>query len=99
MVDFAIVGAGPAGMAAAVLAAELGLKTLLIDEQPAPGGQIYRAVERAGDPSPLGPDYIAGRRLVAALRASAVAYRPETIVWHIEPEGALWLAGADGTDG
>ena len=32
-VDFAIVGAGPAGMAAATLAAELGLDTLLIDEQ------------------------------------------------------------------
>ena len=37
MVDFAIIGAGPAGMAAALLAAELGLDTLLVDEQPAPG--------------------------------------------------------------
>ena len=36
-------------MAAATLAAELGLDTLLIDEQDAPGGQIYRGVERAGD--------------------------------------------------
>jgi NADPH-dependent 2,4-dienoyl-CoA reductase/sulfur reductase-like enzyme len=98
MVDFAIVGAGPAGMAAAVLAAELGLETLLIDEQPAPGGQIYRAVERAGDPSPLGPDYIAGRRLAAAFRASAVDYRPETTLWHVEPDGALWLAGVEGTE-
>ena len=30
-VDFAIVGAGPAGMAAAAIAGELGLDTILID--------------------------------------------------------------------
>jgi NADPH-dependent 2,4-dienoyl-CoA reductase/sulfur reductase-like enzyme len=98
MVDFAIIGAGPAGMAAALLAAELGLDTLLVDEQPAPGGQIYRAVERAGDPSPLGPDYLAGRRLAASLRASAVDYRPETSLWHIEPDGTLWLAASEGIE-
>jgi len=46
-VELAIVGAGPAGMAAAVLAGELGLDTVLLDEQSSPGGQIYRAIERA----------------------------------------------------
>src|ERR1700730_15910459 len=40
----AIVGAGPAGLAAATLAAELGLEVVLIDQQPHPGGQIYRAI-------------------------------------------------------
>src|SRR5204862_7428037 len=44
------------------------------------------------------PDYIAGRRLAAAVRASGVEYRPETTVWHIEPDRALWLADADGTE-
>ena len=70
MVDLAIVGAGPAGMAAAALAAKLGLDTLLIDEQEGPGGQIYRAIERADTTglSPLGADYLAGQPLVAALR-------------------------------
>ena len=29
-------------------ASALGLKTTVIDEQPAPGGQIYRAIEAAG---------------------------------------------------
>jgi NADPH-dependent 2,4-dienoyl-CoA reductase/sulfur reductase-like enzyme len=92
-VDLAIVGAGPAGMAAAVLAAELGLDTLLIDEAEAPGGQIYRAVERAPEGStkgsPLGADYLAGRTLAAALRGSAAQYRPGTTVWHIDPAGPL----------
>ena len=44
--DLAIVGAGPAGLAAAVTAAGLGLRTAVFDEQPEPGGQIYRGVER-----------------------------------------------------
>src|SRR6185437_12532016 len=87
--DLAVVGAGPAGMAAATLASELGLSTVVLDEQGAPGGQIYRAVERAPPDSPLGPDYLAGRDLVAAFRASQTEYRPATTVWHIDPEGAV----------
>ena len=50
----------PAGLAAAVLAGELGLDTILIDEQDSPRGQIYRGVEHARFDSPLGPDYLAG---------------------------------------
>jgi len=97
-VDFAVVGAGPAGMAAAVLAAELGLDTVLIDEQDAPGGQIYRAVERAGDALPLGADYLAGSGLAAALRASAVRYRPGATVWHIDPDGTLSFVSAGASE-
>ena len=97
-VEFAIIGAGPAGMAAATLAAELGLDTMLIDEQGSPGGQIYRGVERARAASPLGRDYLAGNQLVAAMRASAVEYRPATTVWHLEPEGTVHLAGAGRTE-
>ena len=53
-VEFAIIGAGPAGMAAAVLAAELGLETVLIDEQGSPGGQVYRGIERSPARVPAG---------------------------------------------
>src|SRR5438105_10303452 len=95
MVDLAIVGAGPAGMAAAILAAELGLDTLLIDEQEGPGGQIYRAIDRIGADasvsSPLGADYQAGRSMPTELRASDARYRPATTVWHIDPDGTLSL--------
>ncbi|MBV9858705.1 MAG: FAD-dependent oxidoreductase [Alphaproteobacteria bacterium] len=96
--DLAIVGAGPAGMAAAALAGELGLDTLVADEQPTPGGQIYRAIERAERDSPLGPDYLAGRPLAAALRAGAAHYRPSAGVWHIDPDGTLSLAAEGGTE-
>jgi NADPH-dependent 2,4-dienoyl-CoA reductase/sulfur reductase-like enzyme len=96
--DFAVIGAGPAGMAAAALAVELGLETVLIDEQDAPGGQIYRGIERAEDGSPLGDDYLAGRSLVDRLRAGALDYRPATTVWHIDPDGTLSLISAAGAE-
>lgn len=96
--DLAVIGAGPAGMAAAALAAELGLDTVLIDEQDVPGGQIYRGVERAEESSPLGFDYLAGRRLTADFRASAAQYRAATTVWHIDPYGILSLIAADKSD-
>jgi NADPH-dependent 2,4-dienoyl-CoA reductase/sulfur reductase-like enzyme len=90
-IDFAVIGAGPAGMTAATLAAELGLDTLLIDEQEAPGGQIYRGVERAEPDSLLGLEYLAGKGLADALRASGATYLPATTIWHIDPDGTLSL--------
>jgi NADPH-dependent 2,4-dienoyl-CoA reductase/sulfur reductase-like enzyme len=40
--DVAVVGGGPAGVAAACRAAEAGARTVLLDEGAAPGGQIFR---------------------------------------------------------
>jgi D-hydroxyproline dehydrogenase subunit alpha len=41
--DVLVVGAGPAGIAAAVTAAERGRRVLLVDDNAAPGGQIWRS--------------------------------------------------------
>lgn len=41
--DVVVVGAGPAGIAAAVRAAEAGARVALVDDNPAAGGQIWRA--------------------------------------------------------
>jgi D-hydroxyproline dehydrogenase subunit alpha len=41
--DIVVVGAGPAGIAAAVTAAESGRRVALVDDNPAPGGQIWRS--------------------------------------------------------
>ena len=49
--DIVVVGAGPAGVAAAVTAAEAGQRAALVDDNPAPGGQIWRSgahLPRAG---------------------------------------------------
>jgi len=40
--DVLIIGAGPAGMAAALAAASSGARITLLDDNPAPGGQIWR---------------------------------------------------------
>src|SRR5262245_55855978 len=45
--QLAIVGAGPAGLAAAIAAAEGGLRPTVIDENPRIGGQIYRQAPAA----------------------------------------------------
>jgi NADPH-dependent 2,4-dienoyl-CoA reductase/sulfur reductase-like enzyme len=41
--DVVVIGGGPAGLAAAARAAESGAKTMLIDDNPRLGGQIWRA--------------------------------------------------------
>lgn len=46
--DVLIVGAGPAGLAAAAAAAAGGARVLVIDENPAAGGQIWREARGAG---------------------------------------------------
>ena len=40
--DLLIIGAGPAGMAAALAAAPSGISIVLLDDNPLPGGQIWR---------------------------------------------------------
>lgn len=96
-VDLAIIGAGPAGMAAAITARRHGLTVAVIDEQPAPGGQIFRAVT---EPAPLptavlGSDYHAGRTLAERFLACGADYRPGSLVWQ-EEKGTLDLTGPDG---
>ncbi|WP_027351348.1 NAD(P)/FAD-dependent oxidoreductase [Halotalea alkalilenta] len=48
--ELLIVGAGPAGMAAACAAADHGMSVVVIDDNPAPGGQIWRAGPRVDLP-------------------------------------------------
>ena len=44
--DLAVIGAGPAGMAAAIKASRNNMKVLVLDDQPAAGGQVYRQIDR-----------------------------------------------------
>lgn len=47
--DIAVIGAGPAGIAAASRAAEAGRRVVLLDENPGPvGGQIWRGADKGG---------------------------------------------------
>ena len=87
-VDILIVGAGPAGMAAAVTARRTGLEVLVLDEQPAPGGQIWRGIETVAASKQadiLGASYLEGRPAAEAFRASGARYEPDSQLWQIEP--------------
>jgi NADPH-dependent 2,4-dienoyl-CoA reductase/sulfur reductase-like enzyme len=97
--DLAIIGAGPAGMAAAIVARRQGLSCIVFDEQNSPGGQIYRAVTqpaRIEDKAVLGPDYYAGRLLADAFLASGADYRPSALVWLLEPRMLAWTSTSSG---
>ncbi|MBI0539207.1 FAD-dependent oxidoreductase [Roseomonas sp. KE2513] len=93
--DLAIVGAGPAGMAAAVEAASLGVSVLVVDEQLAPGGQVFRSVESAaGDPALAGEFLDAGGALARGFRAAlgaggGIEYSPRTTLWHVDLEAGV----------
>jgi NADPH-dependent 2,4-dienoyl-CoA reductase/sulfur reductase-like enzyme len=89
VIKVAIVGAGPAGIAAARVLAALGVAPVMIDEGPRPGGQIFR------QPRPglaldvealLGAEVENYRRTHAAFDAlrDRIDYRPQTLAWGIE---------------
>lgn len=86
--DIIIIGAGPAGMAAASMAAQHGASTLILDEQNSPGGQIYRAIERAENQNraELGVAYHEGLSQAKALRASGASYVSQASVWQVSPD-------------
>jgi len=90
--DALVVGAGPAGMSAASRLAEKGLRVAVIDEQTAPGGQIYRAVGASPLPSRdiLGDDYWHGETLLKRFTASKAEHLAQTTVWQIDRVGETW---------
>ncbi|MFD5428183.1 NAD(P)/FAD-dependent oxidoreductase [Streptomyces sp. NPDC127084] len=101
--DTAVVGAGPAGLAAAVTAAELGVRVALLDAGERTGGQFYRrpaAALGARRPEALHHGWSAyadlERRLRTLREAGRVRYLPAHHVWTILPDGADADGGTSG---
>jgi NADPH-dependent 2,4-dienoyl-CoA reductase/sulfur reductase-like enzyme len=82
-IDVLVVGAGPAGIAASVAAAESAARVMLIDDGVRPGGQIWR--DPAGSPGPQ------ARRWLDRLARSDVEFRGQTQIVDL-PEPHLALA-------
>src|SRR5688500_10285753 len=73
--DVLVVGAGPAGLAAAAMAGRAGGRVGLLDDNPAPGGQIWRSAT-------AGP---AGRWIRAARRNDAILLTGTRVIVPLGP--------------
>jgi len=84
--ELAIVGAGPAGLSAAVEAANAGVRVTLIDENQRPGGQLFKQIHkffgsRAHYAAVRGFDI--GTKLLAEVEQSGVEVMLDSTVWGI----------------
>jgi NADPH-dependent 2,4-dienoyl-CoA reductase/sulfur reductase-like enzyme len=80
--DVLVVGAGPAGIAAACRAAECGRSVLLADENPACGGQIWRA-DRSSAATPAAAEWL------ARLAASGVEILPGAAAFEADADAGV----------
>jgi len=94
-----VVGAGPAGMEAALRGAELGLSVTVVDEGMRPGGQIYRQQPLAFAKKPgrgLSPDARDGERLTNRFAVAGITTFSGYTAWHVDAERRIiWLQGRD----
>lgn len=82
-------------MSAAIEATRRGVRVLVVDDQAAPGGQIYRNIEKneaTGAIKALGADYQAGLEIVRKFRASTATYSPHSTVWQVNPNGDVYIS-------
>ncbi len=82
--DLAVLGAGPAGIRAALSARAAGLTVLMVDEAPSPGGQGYRA--RSDGAPAKDADGRRADRLRQALAASGVPVLQGHRVWTVSTQ-------------
>lgn len=95
--ELLVVGAGPAGLAAALAAARAGMTVLVLDERSAPGGQYFKPLT-IDAPVP-GPDaqQDQGAALIAQARRAGVTIRGETSVWGAFPGPEFACSDGEGS--
>jgi len=91
--DVLVLGAGPAGISAALEARAQGLSVLLLDENSRPGGQVHRGA-KASAAGPGAEQAHAGAALAARLATSGVDCRFGAVLWAIEPGPTAFFSEA-----
>ncbi len=81
--DLIIIGAGPAGISAAITADQYGYKVLLLDESPEGGGQVYRHLNQSIIATKNSPEQKQGNKLRQALAQTQVTTKFEHRVWFV----------------
>lgn len=96
--DLIVLGAGPAGVGAALAARRHDLKVAVLDQARAAGGQIYRAPNfRVGAPELRAqPDLARGEKLRAALEGSGADLFLDHKVWFVAPGISVAAVGPHG---
>src|SRR5215470_11973648 len=87
--DVLVIGAGPAGMAAAVRAAECGADVGIIDDNATVGGQIWRGQSSEAVPTKEAAKWH------SLLQTAGVTTLCGKRVFHQPDSGVLWAEGAD----
>ena len=88
MTDVLVIGAGPAGMSAALELQARGLEVTVADDQPAPGGRIFANIEKRSIHS---AEDRGGAALVRQFRSRSGSYLSGAEVWQIEPGPRVFL--------
>lgn len=82
--ELVVVGAGPAGLCAAIEAARAGVHVVLVDENPRPGGQIFRQLPgpfRATNAARVGAEFRRGQALLSELEGLPIRVLSNAIAW------------------
>ena len=99
--DLVVLGAGPAGVGAALAASRHGLRVALIDDAPVAGGQVYKAPPSSftvDDRRALGAEHQRGARLRDELAGSDVETYFGRTVWLVSRGFALEAVGPGGLE-
>lgn len=70
--DVLVIGAGPAGLSAALAASRAGASVVIVDERPIPGGQYFKQPHPGLTSFADDPQFASGRALIVSVRDAGV---------------------------
>ena len=93
-IDCLVIGAGPAGLEAAITAANYGARVLVADENAKPGGQLFKQIHKffgSSEHMAGTRGYIIGQKLLREAEELGVRVMLDTLAWGIFEENVVAL--------